>query len=241
MQPVTRPVANATPSDPVVETQVFWMEYRTHIMVALAVILAALAAYGGYRYYQARQEAAAAALLSNAKAPPDYQKLISDHPGAAATASAYLLLAEAQRKEQKLEAANTTLQEFIQKYPKHEFVTTAQMAMAANHDSLGKPDHALQVYGRVASEHPRSFNAPLALLSQVVLLKQNGQIDEARRVCETLITQYRESFASQEAQRYLRTLKPGSAPSAAAPPVSEPAPSIAPAQASPPPAAAPTP
>jgi TolA-binding protein len=140
-----------------------------------------------------------------------------------------------QRKESKFAEANTTLQSFIDRHPKHQLVTTAQMAIAANFDSLGRPDDALETYRRIAADHAQSFNAPMAMISQVPLLKAKGQIDDARRVCETVMTQYRDSFAAQEAQRYLKTLKP--ATNAAAPPAA-PSPAAAPASA---PAAAPTP
>jgi len=136
------------------------------------------------------------------------------------------LLAEAQRAQGQFAQANTTLQAFIDKNHKHEFVPTAKVAMAANLESMGKPDEALEIYRGVAAEYPRSYTAPLALLAQVPIFKQKGQMDEARRVCETVLTQYRESFAAQEAAQLLRTLKPGSAaaPATAASVPVEPAP-----------------
>jgi TolA-binding protein len=183
----------------------------------LLTALVLLAGWGGYRFYTARQDAAAAALLASAKSAADFQKVISDYPSSSAAPSASLLLADQQRKEQKFADANTTLQAFIKASPKHEFATTAKMAIAGNLESLGKPDEALAMYRRIAAENPRDFNAPLALLAEVHLLKQAGQVEEARRVCETVLTQYRESYASQEAQRYLRSLKPAAPPVAAAP------------------------
>ncbi|MGZ5024223.1 MAG: tetratricopeptide repeat protein, partial [Chthoniobacterales bacterium] len=114
---------------------------------------------------------------------------------------------------------------FVRSYPKHDLVATAKSAMAGNLESLGKKDEALEIYKRIAAENPRSFNAPLALLAEVPLLKQKGQIDEARRVCETVLTQYRDSYASSDAQRYLGTLKPTVAPA----PVSTAAPVASPA------------
>jgi len=218
--PAVRPVLDSS-LDPVVETQVFWMRYRLAIIAALLAIILGAVAYGGYRLNNARLDAAAATLLAQAKGPADYQKIIDQYPGSTAVTGSYLLLADAQRAEQKLADANGTLNAFINKHPKNEFVTTAKMAMAANLNSLGKTDEALEMYRRLAAEYPRSFNAPLALLSQVPLLKARGQIDEARRVCETVLTQYRESYASTEASRLLRTLK-------TAPVVAVPAPAGAP-------------
>jgi TolA-binding protein len=226
----TAPVTPASdPVDPLVETQVFWMKYKNVIIISVVALVLAIAAYGAYRFIDERQEAAAAAMLGSAKTAADYQKVIVEHPGSDAAPTAALLLAAEQRKEGKFAEANTTLQSFVDRHPKHQLVTTAQMGIAANFDSLGRPDDALATYRRIAADHPKSFNAPLAMISQVPLLKAKRQIDDARRVCETVITQYKDSFASQEAQRYLRTLKPAPA-----------APAVAPAENAPPPAA-PTP
>ncbi len=201
-----------------------WVKYRMHILVALVALLLAGALYGGYQFYISRRDAAAAALLAGAKSVADYQKVIADYSGAPSAATASLLLAETQRREQKLAEANATLKAFIDKNPKHEFVATAKMAMAGNLESSGKPDEALALYRGLAAQYPQSYNAPFALLATVPILKSKSQTEEARRVCETVLTQYRESYASTEASRYLRSLKP-----AAAAPVIAPAPQASPA------------
>ena len=118
------------------------------------------------------------------------------------------MLAQAQRDERKFAEANGTLEVFIAKNPDHEFVATARMAMAANLESLGKTDEALSMYQKIAATYPKNFNAPLALLSQVHILKVKNQTEEARRVCEKILTDYRESFWAGEAGRELRLLKP---------------------------------
>jgi hypothetical protein len=64
-------------------------------------------------------------------------------------------------------------------------------------------------------------------------LKDKKQIMEARKVCETLMTEYRDSRLAPDAQYQLRLLK---VPDAPATPTSSPAASVAP----PPPAAAPS-
>ena len=94
------------------------------------------------------------------------------------------------------------------------------MTMAANLESMGKSDEALSMYQKIASSYPNSFNAPLALLSQVYILKAKNRAGEARRICETILTQYRTSFWAGEAFQELRLLKPSgpSEPAAAAGP-----------------------
>jgi len=102
----------------------------------------------------------------------------------------------------------------------------------------------LSLYRQIAAKYSTSFNAPLSLISAVRLLKAKNQLDEARRVCETIINQYSTSFWASEATRELISLKPA-APAPSTPktaPGNPPLP-VGPSMATPrppPPAAAPT-
>jgi tetratricopeptide (TPR) repeat protein len=205
-------------SDAALEGEVFWDRYKMAIMAALVIALLAAAGYGGYRLYSERRANAAAGLLASAKTAPEFQKVIAEYPSAPAGASAYLLLADAQKAEKKYSEAITTLQSFLNKHPKHELAGTARMAMAGNLEALGKMDEALTAYQRLATSEPRAFTAPAALFSQIRLLKEKNQIEEARRVCEAIMTQYRESRFAAEATYQLRLLKAKNEPPAASPP-----------------------
>jgi len=240
------PTLTSTDSAP--DREVFWDRYKKEVMAVLILALVGVAAFGGYQLYSNRQENAGAAALSGAKTPGDFQKVISQYPTTSAGASAYLLLADAQRNEKKFADANATLQTFLDKFPKHELVGTARLAMAGNLEALGKKDEALAGYKRVVADNPKGFVAPIALYSEIHLLKEKKQIDEARRVCETLMTQYRDSRLAPDAAYQLRLLKPENPPTpapavttvpplpAAAPSAPPPAQSVAPAA---PPAPAP--
>jgi TolA-binding protein len=227
-------------SDIALERDIFWDRYKTWVMAAIVVALLAVAGYGGYRFYSERQATAAANLLASAKSSAEFQKVITEYPGTPAGASAYLLLADAQKAENKFNEANATLQAFLDKHPKHELAGTARLAMAGNLEALGKKDEALTTYQRLAASEPRAFTAPVALFSQIHLLKEKNQIEEARRVCETILTQYRESRFAAEATYQLRLLKirnepVASPPTTAAPPPAavSPAPPVAPSAAAP--------
>jgi len=208
--------------DAALETRMFWERFKRQIIAALIIVLVGIIGFGAYRFYIDRKAAAASALLASAKSADAYQQVIAGYPNTPAAADAYLLLAEARRKEKKFTESNTTLQAFIDKNPNHELVSTAKMAMAANLESMGKNDEALAMYQQIASIYPNSFNAPLALLSQVYLLKSKNQTEEARRVCEAILTRYRESFWAGEAAQELRLLKPNAssepAPTSTIPP-----------------------
>jgi tetratricopeptide (TPR) repeat protein len=225
------PTASPPTRDVALETHVFWERFKGEIVAIIVVLAVAAFGFAAYRVYADRQSAAASALLARSKSAQDYQDVIARYPNTPAAADAYLLLAEAQRKDGKFADANATLQVFITKNPNHEFVSTARMAMAANLELMGKADEALATYQQVASLYQNSFNAPLALLSQVYLLKAKNRMDEARRVCENVLTQYRTSFWAGEAAQELRQLSASEQPpptSPAPPPLARPPAEVSP-------------
>ena len=240
-----------------IEAQVFWLRFQKEIAATLIILILAIAGFTGYRFYTHRRNSTAAELLGEAKNPQDYQEVITRYPGTPAGASAYLLLAERQRNEKKFAEANATLQMFVDKNPEHDFVPTARLAMAANLESMGKDDEALSIYQQVASKYPNTYNGPLALISQVPLLKAKNRIEDARRICEEILTKYRmpggqqtegthdtrmETVWAGEAMRQLRSLKPPEQPKPA-PPAANTAPAMiaAPTAAPQPAVGAPTP
>ncbi|MEY2562013.1 MAG: hypothetical protein QOH88_206 [Verrucomicrobiota bacterium] len=231
------PTVSPTVPDPALETHFFWDRHKKEIIGGLVVILLAAVAYAGFRLYTDHRNTSAATQLASAKSSGDYEKVIAQYGGTPAAGSAYLFLANEQRKEAKFAEANSTLQTFIAKNPKHELVSTARMAMAANLESLGKRDEALTTYQRIAADNPKGFTAPLALISTVPLLKEKNQIEEARRVCETIKTQYPESVVTMEADQLLKSLKITEPPKPTAlAPVSPPATSVPPVVSAPAPA-----
>ena len=96
--------------DAALETRMFWERFKRQIIAALIIVLVSIIGFGAYRFYIDRKAAAASALLASAKSADAYQQVIADYPNTSAAADAYILLAEAQRKEKKFTEANTTLQ-----------------------------------------------------------------------------------------------------------------------------------
>lgn len=203
--------------DPALETSLIWDQYKVPIIALASILVLGGLSYAGYELYTQRSQSEASALLARAQTPQEYQQVIARYSGSEAAASAYLLLAERQRAAKNYAGANETLRKFISQYPKHQMITTAWMGVAANERSLGKDDEALSTYQRLVAEYPQSYNAPLALLAQVPLLKARNKIEDARRACETVLTQYRDSILTGEALRELRTLPKSSAATNAGP------------------------
>ena len=202
------PTAPPPSRDVVLETRVFWERFKKPIIAALGILVLAIVAFTGYRFYSNRRVVAASAALASANTAQQYQHVIARYSNTPAAADAYILLAEAQRREKKFAEANKTLETFTSKYPKHQLVSTAKLAIAANLESMGKTDEALAIYQQIASAYPNTYAAPLAMLSQVYVLKAKNRNEDARRICETMLTQYRTSFWAGEAMQQLRLLKP---------------------------------
>jgi hypothetical protein len=226
------PTAPPPSRDVGLETRFFWERFKKPIISVAIVVLLAATAFTGYRFYSDRRAAAASAALASASGLQAYEQVIAQYPGTPAGADAYILLAEAQRKERKFTEANKTLETFLAKYPQHELVSTAKMAIAANLDSMGKTDEALAMYQKIAKDDPKSYAAPLAMLLQVYILKAKDRNDEARRICESILTQYRTSFWAGEAMQQLRLLKPIT--TSTPPPEAAAAPGVPPMLANPP-------
>jgi TolA-binding protein len=201
--------AAAPPSrDVTLETRFFWERFKQPIIAVLGVVVLVVAGFTGYRFYSDRRAAAASAALAGANTAQQYEQVIARYSNTPAGADAHILLAEAQRKEKKFAEANKTLETFITKYPKHELLSTAKLAKANNLESMGKMDEALAMYQQIASDYPNSYAAPVAMLSQVYILKAKSRNEDARRICETMLTQYRTSIWAGEAMQQLRLLKP---------------------------------
>ncbi len=221
-----------SPRDPTLDAEVFWFRHRREILALIVIVILGAAGWGAFTIFAARRDSAAATQLGSAKSSQDYENVIKQHGNTPAGASAHLMLAEAQRKDRKFMESNATLQAFIDQNPDHDLVPTAKMAMASNLEATGKVDEALSLYKQTAEKYPKSSTASLALMSQVPLLKAKNQPDAARRVCETVLSQYSDSFWASEAMRELRTLKP--APGAPKTSANPGAPSLPPTQVRPP-------
>ncbi len=197
---------------PLLDAGMFWERNKSPILAVLAVLVLAGLGYGGYQLYQEYRGASAARALAGAQLPADYLRVMDDYAGTGPAANAHLLLAERQREEKKFADSNATLEKFLERYPEHQFTSTARLGLAANLDAMGETEKALAALQRLTSEHPQDFNTPVALLTQVQLLRALGRLEEARRVTETILSQHADSLVANEARRQLRTLPPPTAP-----------------------------
>ena len=95
------PTAPPPSSDVALETRFFLERFKTPIISVAIIVLLAATAFTAYRFYSDRRAAAASAALASASSAPAYEQVIAQYPNSPAGADAYILLAEAQRKEGK--------------------------------------------------------------------------------------------------------------------------------------------
>ena len=96
------PTAPPPSRDVALETRFFWERFKTPIISAAIVVLLAATAFTGYRFYSDRRAAAASAAFASANTAQEYEQVIARYPNTPAGADAYILLAEAQRKESEI-------------------------------------------------------------------------------------------------------------------------------------------
>jgi hypothetical protein len=94
---------------------------KSQLSRAAIVVLLAATAFTGYRFYSDRRAAAASAALASANTAQEYEQVIARYPNTPAGADAYILLAEAQRKESKFTEANKTLETLSRSTPSMSF------------------------------------------------------------------------------------------------------------------------
>jgi len=84
------PTAPPPSRDVALETRVFWERFKKQIAAALVIVLLAVIAFTGYRFYADRRAVAASALLASAKTAQEYQQVILRYANTPAAADAYL-------------------------------------------------------------------------------------------------------------------------------------------------------
>src|SRR5213078_3470382 len=104
------PTAPPPSRDVALETRFFWERFKNPIIAAAIVVLLAAITFAGYQFYSDRRATAASVTLASANTAQEYEQTIARYANTPAAADAYILLAEAQRKERKFAEANKTLE-----------------------------------------------------------------------------------------------------------------------------------
>jgi tetratricopeptide (TPR) repeat protein len=169
-----------------------------------------------FEFTEGRARAAAARDFAAAKTEDDYRRVIQAHSGSVVAANARLMLADQLRAAGKLDEAAATLREFIDKNANHPLIAGAWTSLGFTQQDQGKNDEALNTFQRVAATYPTSFAAPVALLAQARLYKVRGEMDQAKRLYEQVVSQFGQTNFAREALMETQRLPKKSEPPATA-------------------------
>lgn len=200
------PVEIIPPPDPGFDPLAFWIEHQKKVIAAVGIICLLLVSWGVYQLNERRSREAAQSAFANAKTTDDYRKVIADHPRSVVAANAQLLMAEALRKEGKLDEAVALLRKFTEGNTTHPMISGAWHSLAVTLEAQGKTEEALATYQKVATTYQKSYSAPLALLAQA-RIHAKSQPDQARRLYEQVLADFGQTNFAREALMEMQKLK----------------------------------
>lgn len=186
--------------------ELFWIQNKTKILAAAAGLGIALIAAGGWYVNAGLTRAAAERLLATAETTADWENVIARYPRSAPAADAYFRLAAAQRDGGGLDASTATFRKFLDVFPKHELSGGALYGVAQNLDLAGNPAEAAKTFEEVAGRFPESYAAPAALYAAAEIKLRSFEREEARRLLERVLNEYRASAVARMAAGQLAAL-----------------------------------
>jgi TolA-binding protein len=177
--------------------ELLWLNHRGALLGGVAAIVAiALVVLGVFASMRATVKASEN-LLASATGDEGWNQVIEKYPHTSAAANAMLLLAASLRDQGKFEESNALYSRFAESFPTSTLAVSGLLGRASNARVSNHVDQALGYYQEAAAESSQSYGAPFALYSQARLLARLGRMDEARRVVQSLATQYPGSSAAQ--------------------------------------------
>lgn len=159
------------------------------ILIGFVVIVVAVLGYGVVSYLGNKSAEDAAIELTAAKTVEDFDLVVQHHPGSIAAGNALLFKAQKLWSDNKKDTAVAALREFVAKYTSHPFYTQALISLASRLESLGgktELTEAKGLYEKVISDNPKTDIAALAELRLADILWNDGKVDEAKKVYDSL-------------------------------------------------------
>lgn len=177
--------------------ELLWINHRTTLISGVAAVLVLGLIVLGVMASNHASQLASETLLSNATDNAGLQEVISKYPHSPAAADAMLLLAASLRDENKITESDELYSRFSESFPTSTLGVSGLLGRAANARFSNHMDAALNSYQQAAAAYSQSYGAPFALFSEVQLLAQAGKSDEAKKILQTLTSQYSGSAAAQ--------------------------------------------
>lgn len=179
--------------------ELLWINHRGAFLGSITGVIALIVIVLGVMATKHSSKIASETLLSTASSDMSLGEVISRYPKTPAAADAMLLLAASLRDAGKIEESDAMYSRFSETFPNSPLAISGLLGRASNARVSGKPDAALTSYQQAAAAFPQSYGAPFALFSQARLLAQQGKMEEAKRVLQSLGSQYQGSISTRAA------------------------------------------
>lgn len=158
-------------------------KYGKPFVTALVIVLVVIFGIQTIRNRKARQAEADSVALFQAQAPEELQQLASTLKGP--TAPIALSMAASQLlAQERYDEALVAYQDFLSRFPAHEFAAEAGMGVATCLEGQGEYEAAATAYGEWVAAHPGAPQVAQAVLARVRCLTQTGAFEEARIALE---------------------------------------------------------
>jgi len=177
--------------------ELLWINNRGAVLGGIAALVVVFLITLGVMASSHAARIASETLLSGATDEAGWRLVIAKYPHTPASADAMLLLAASLRDSGKQEESDELYSRFAETFPSSPIAVSGLLGRAANARVSNHPDQALSAYQQAAAAFPQSYGAPFALFSELQLLAQQGKSEEAKRVLQSLVSQYAGSSAAQ--------------------------------------------
>jgi tetratricopeptide (TPR) repeat protein len=192
-----------------------WVEKNARLLVVGVGVIIVLAGIWAYvNASSAAREEAAALAAAEATTAEDFLSVARQYAGTQRAAIAYIQAASLQNADTDWEGLRKTAEEFLSKHPKHPADFYMRLALATALEGLGQRPEALSLYKETAAKDPDSFRAPEALFRAGVIEQESDNVDEARRLFDSVVEKYPASIWAGQARQRIAQL-----PAPAAPPL----------------------
>lgn len=186
--------------------EVFWEKNRNNVLIALGVIVVVGLGAVFWAISLHNTKVAAKAFFAQATTPDAWREVIAKYPGTMPAADASFLLAEALRKDGKIDESTNIYQKFLSEFPSHPLVGGARLGIAENYSIKGNTSEALTALK--AAQTTGGYAAPFAAILEGRILIREGKLAEAKDVFSKIASTYQGSPLVQLAIAQVEELEP---------------------------------
>jgi tetratricopeptide (TPR) repeat protein len=210
------------PNEQEVDFDAIWAKLRIWVygfLVALILLAAGIWFYFDLQNRAEAKELEAQKILNSAQDEQQMLSLVESYPQTDAASQALLLMAFREYTQQSW----PKMREFYQKLYDRDSARRPDWAAAAlygigvTYEAEKNWDKALEAYGMLSREYPKSYKAPEAMLASARVHEWMGDLEKARQIYENALTTYPESEWRVKAEQRLQLLGSAAVPAAKQP------------------------